>query len=194
MTAENIPNKVSLCSSKSDKGRERYILFTPGTIQFYNQRMLWYPKGKKSVLDALQFSPTTVLVWLMDDGSYKHRRLVFNTQGFSFQDAGLLAKTLSNVIQIQAVVRKQWYEDSQKHLPYIQITGQENLDKIIDYIRNADARILEVVEKFYGWKLSSVRKRDFLQALPEERQIELKLLPENEININKLGFSGSSKI
>lgn len=41
----------------------------------------------------------------------------------------------------------------------------------------ADTRLVNVIDKHYGWKLSSITKRDFLQQLPEERE---KIIPPED--------------
>ena len=104
----------------------------------------------------------------MDDGCFKLNRVVFNTQSFSKADNVFLSDLLLNTVHIKAKVRYEIKEESSYY--YLDITHKDNLHRLLEYVKQADTRLVKVIHKYYGWRLSSITKRDFLQQLPEDRE------------------------
>ena len=133
-----------------------------------NHRLKWYPKNKKIVPEDLELSPNILLIWLMDDGSYKENWVIFNTQSFQYNDNIRLANLLTKEIGINVKVKRVKYKGYDKEYYILQITHKQNLTKLIKYIELADNRLFKTLSTYYGWKLSSKRKTDFIRALPRE--------------------------
>ena len=90
---------------------------------FYNEN------NKKSVGSYFvnnKISPISLAYWFMDDGGllsynkdYKRKGLVFNTQGFTFQEVETLSKNLN-----QGYNLKTWVKENKKK-PIIAVSGKE---------------------------------------------------------------------
>jgi len=172
---EDLPVDIKKYNQKNSKYGYSYSLTSLSTIQYYNERLRWYPEAKKIVPRTIHLKPTTVLVWLMDDGCFKLNRVVFSTHSFSKAANYFLSDLLLKTVHIKAKVK---YEVKEKNsYYYLDITHKNNLHLLLEYVKQADPRLVKVMQKYYGWKLSSIRKRDFLQQLPEERE---KIIPPED--------------
>jgi hypothetical protein len=102
-----IPVKHS--RSSKIKGRELkpftgFQLYTPAYQEFKNERLRWYPRGKKRVPDDVCLTPLSVALWFCGDGNGPRTgTLSFCTQGFNAHDVDLLGRRLSRLVGIRAV-------------------------------------------------------------------------------------------
>jgi hypothetical protein len=117
-------SKLTFCSEKS--------------IQFYVYLQKWYQKRRKVLSKQVKLTPTSILVWLMDDGSYKGNRVILNTQCFTHEENNRLASHLSKIIRIEVRVKEYHDKQYEKTYFFLEITHKKNLRKLMSYINKAD--------------------------------------------------------
>jgi len=69
----------------------------PSSIQIFNDWKIWYPYGVKIVPRNISLTPTTCLVWLMDDGCASSDRITFSTHTFVKEDVDYLIHLLDQI-------------------------------------------------------------------------------------------------
>ena len=71
------------------------LLYTPCYQEMKEQRVRWYPRGRKRVPRDVELTPLGVAYWLCGDGSYDAQgALFFYTNGFLKREVGELAEKL----------------------------------------------------------------------------------------------------
>ncbi|MFX0125476.1 MAG: hypothetical protein ACFFAE_17780 [Candidatus Hodarchaeota archaeon] len=83
---------------------------------------------------------------------------------------------MTDKIGVKARIKEYKSEEYEKSYYFLEITHTSSLRRMIDYINRADHRQLEIFKNYYGWKLSPIRKKDFLKSLSWERQRKLYLI------------------
>lgn len=94
---------------------------------------IFYTDKKKKTISSFftenKISPVTLAYWFMDDGGllsynkdYRRKGLVFNTQGFSFQEVEILSQNLNHSYNLTT-----WVKENKKK-PIIAVSGKEYIN------------------------------------------------------------------
>ena len=109
-----------------DSKRKRYAFQTLFQENFKPLADIFYNEKKRKVIGSYfvknKISPISLPYWFMDDGgllsynkNYRREGLVFNTQGFTFQEVNILLKNLN---------LNTWVKENKKK-PIIAVSGKK---------------------------------------------------------------------
>lgn len=113
-----------------DLERKTYSFQTLFQESFKPLANIFYNEKKKKIVGSYfvknKISPISLAHWFMDDGGllsynkdYRRKGLVFNTQGFTFQEVEILSKNLNLGYSL-----KTWVKENKKK-PIIAVSGKE---------------------------------------------------------------------
>ena len=113
-----------------DMKRKTYSFQTLFQENFKVLADIFYTDKKKKTISSFftenKISPVTLAYWFMDDGGllsynkdYRRKGLVFNTQGFSFQEVETLSQNLNRSYNLTT-----WVKENKKK-PIIAVSGKE---------------------------------------------------------------------
>ena len=139
---------------------------TRSSVQFTQLYKYWYPHGVKHVPRDLELTPTTVLSWFIDDGSFLGPSIRFATNGFSRLDVEFLAKKIEQTIKVKTRIYKVYDHRYPNHNYWkIYITHKRNIDRFFEYLNESDKSLLNIVKQDLYWKFSSILKKHAVEDL-----------------------------
>lgn len=98
--------RASVFNGRRIKTKAHLVLRTADYVEFVDERLRWYPQGKKAVPSDLILTPKIVAHWFAGDGRGGDRKgtLGFCTDGFAFCDVEFLVVQLKNLFDITTSV------------------------------------------------------------------------------------------
>lgn len=158
--SENIPCRVSLFNSTNRWTKEKIknsYFATRSSIQYFDELLNWYPQGTKIVPHNINLSPTTCLVWLLDDGCSSNDKIQLLTLSFTKPEVEFLTKKLTQ-LGFYARCAKETKKDHPKpeyyenHYWKINLGKWRNVEKFFDFCKQGDQRLVRTIEKYYSHK------------------------------------------